>query len=95
MAVLVVAFTNFPLLCVSKIHTEVDMSALNSGYVVFSHSVRYLLPFKIIIKEMVDNLVTDIKKMKFVSICTFYEDNYVPYLCQQSQVLHLLQITFL
>ena len=41
----------------------------------FSHSVRALLPFKILIKEVIDNLVSASAKLKFVSNFTVYEDN--------------------
>ena len=40
-----------------------------------SHSVQALLPLKSLIKEVIDNLVIDSEKMKFVSISTIYEDN--------------------
>ena len=36
----VVIFFNFPLLWVSKLQTEIDLSALHSEYVALSHSVR-------------------------------------------------------
>ena len=41
----------------------------------FSHSVRELLPLKSFIKEVIDNLGIDSKKLKFVSSSTIYEDN--------------------
>ena len=40
-----------------------------------SHSVRALLPLKIRIKEVIDNLVINSEKLKFVSSSTVYEDN--------------------
>ena len=40
-----------------------------------SRSVIVLLPLKSLIKEVIDNLVIDSKKLKFVSISTVYEDN--------------------
>ena len=38
-----------------------------------SHSVRALIPLKSIFKEVIDNLVIDSEKLKFVSISTLYE----------------------
>ena len=40
-----------------------------------SCSVRALLPLKIIIKEVIDNLVIDSEKLDFLSSSTVYEDN--------------------
>ena len=42
---------------------------------VLSHSVRGLLPFKSLIKEVIDNLGIDCENLKFVSSSTVYEDN--------------------
>ena len=55
--------------------TEISLSALHSEYVALSHSVRALLPFKSIIKEVIDNLGIDCGDLKFVSSSTVYEDN--------------------
>ena len=68
---------NFPLLWVSKIQTEISLFVLHSEYVALSHSVRELLPFKSLIKEVIDNLVIDSENLKFVSSSTIYEDNNV------------------
>ena len=38
-----------------------------------SHSVRALLPLKILIKEVIDNLRIDSENLKFVSSFTIYE----------------------
>ena len=73
--VCVVIFSNCPLLWVSKLQTEIALSKLHSEYVALSHSVRALLPLKSIIKEVIDNLVIDSEKLKFVSSSTIYEDN--------------------
>ena len=70
-----VTFANFPLLWVSKIQTDIDLSTLHSEYVALSHSVRALLPLKNIIKEGIDNLGIDNDNLKFVSSSTIYEDN--------------------
>ena len=42
---------------------------------VLSHSVRSLLALKSLIKEVIDNLVIDGDKPKFVSSYTVFEDN--------------------
>ena len=68
-------FSNFPLLWVSKIQTEIYLSTLNSEYVALSHSVRSLLPLKSLIKEIIDNLVIDSEKLKFVSSSNVYKEN--------------------
>ena len=52
----VVTFDNCPILWVSKLQTEIALSTLNSKYVALSHSVRALLPMKILIKEVIENL---------------------------------------
>ena len=39
------------------------------------HSVRELLPLKSLIKEVIENLVIESEKLKFVSRYTIYEDN--------------------
>ena len=41
----------------------------------YFHSVRALLPLKSLIKEVIDNLVIDSEKRKFVPISAVYEDN--------------------
>ena len=68
-------FSNFPLLWLSKLQKDNDIYNLNSEYVAFSHYVRDLLPLKIIIKKLIDNLVMDSDKLKFLSVSTVYEDN--------------------
>ena len=73
--VVVATFANCPLLWVSKIQTEIDLSTLHSEYAALSHSVRESLPLKSIIKEVIDSLGIDRKKLKFVSISTVYEEN--------------------
>ena len=59
----------------SKIQTEISIYTLNCYYVVLSHSIIYLFPMKILIKELVENLVMDSKNIKFVSISTIYEED--------------------
>ena len=71
----VVTFCNFSLFWVSKLQTLIAIPTLHSEYVALSHSVRALLPLKCLIKEVIDNLGIDIKKLKFVSRSTVYEDN--------------------
>ena len=68
----VVTFANFHLLWVSKLQTEIALSTLHSEYIALSHSVRALLPLKILIKEVIDNLVIDSDNLKFVSSSTIY-----------------------
>ena len=51
------------------------LSTIHYEYVALSHSIRALLPLKILIKEVIDNLGIDIEKLKFVSSSTIYEDN--------------------
>ena len=73
--VFVVTFSNFPLLWVSKLHTDIDLSTLHSEYGALTHSVIELLPLKILIKEVIKNLVIYSEKLKFVSRYTIYEEN--------------------
>ena len=68
----VVTFANCPLLWVSKLQIEIALSTLNSDYLALSHSIRALLPLKIIIKEVIDNLGIDSGNMKFVSSSNIY-----------------------
>ena len=42
---------------------------------VLSHCVRALLPLKILIKEVIDNLGNESENLKFVSSSTIYEFN--------------------
>ena len=51
----VVTFDNCPLLWVSKLQTYIDISLLHSEYVALSHSIRALLPLKILINEVIEN----------------------------------------
>ena len=43
----------------SKLQTEIALFTLHSGYVELSHSIIALLPLKIIIKEVIENLVIE------------------------------------
>ena len=71
----VVTFANCPLLWVSKLQIDIDLSPLHYEYVALSHSGRALLPLKSISKEVIDNLGVYGEKLKFVSSSTIYEDN--------------------
>ena len=71
----VVTFSNFLLLWVSKLQTEIAISALYSDYLELYHSIRTLLPLKSIIKEVIEKLGIYSYKLKFVSRSTVYEDN--------------------
>ena len=62
----VVTFSNFTILWVSKLQTEIALSTLHSKYVALSHSVRALLPLKSLIKEVIDKLGIDCENLKFV-----------------------------
>ena len=73
--VFAVKFSKILLLWVSKIQTYISIYTLHFKYVELSNSIRALLPLKIIIKKVIVNLVIDSKKLKFVSISTFYEEN--------------------
>ena len=59
----------------SKLQTGIALSTLHPEYVALSNSVRVLLPLKILIKEVIDNLGIDSEDLKFVSSSTLYEDN--------------------
>ena len=59
----------------SKLKTDIDLFTINSEYITLSYSVRELLPLKIIIEEVIYNLVNDSEKLKFVSSSTVYEDS--------------------
>ena len=70
-----VTFANCPLLWVSKLQTDIDLSNLHSEYVALSHSVGALISLKSLIKEVIENLVIDSENLKFVSSSNIYEDN--------------------
>ena len=72
-----VTLSNFPLLWLSNIQTEIVLYTLHSEYVVSSHSVRYLLTLNILIKEVIDNLEINSNNLKFVLSSTVYEENNV------------------
>ena len=61
--VFVVTFSNFPLFFISKIQTDISLSNIYSEYVELSNYVIDLLILRIIIKEVIDNLVIDIDNM--------------------------------
>ena len=73
--IFVVIFANCPLLWVSKLQTEISLSTLHSEYMALSNFVRALLPLKIIIKEVIENLGIYSQTLKFVSSSTIYEEN--------------------
>ena len=81
----VVNFTNFPLFLVSRLQIEIAISTIHSEYVTLSHSVRELLPLKIIIKEVIDNLGIDSENMKFVSFPLSMRKIMDPWFWQQFQ----------
>ena len=59
----------------SKLQTDIDISTLYSGYVALFHSIIALLTLKGLIKEVIDSLVIDSEKLKFVSSSTVYKDS--------------------
>ena len=60
----VVTFENCTLLWVSKLQIDIAPSTTHSDYAALYHSVRALLTLKILIKEVIDNLGIDSKKLK-------------------------------
>ena len=64
----VATFKDFIQLWVLQLQTYIALSNLHSEYVEFSHYVRYLLPLKSFIKEVIDSLGMNSDMMKFVSI---------------------------
>ena len=50
-----------------------------------SKSVRDLLPLKIIIKEVIDDLGIDSEKIEFMSISTVYQENNVTIVVEKVQ----------
>ena len=71
----VVTFSNCTILWLSRLHTDIALSTIYSDYVAFSHSVRALIPLKILIKEFIDNLGIYSEKLEFVSSSNVNEDN--------------------
>ena len=71
----VVTFFSCPLFWVSKIQIDISLSTLNYEYVALSHSVRYLLLYKNLIKKVIENLGMDSDNLKFVPSSTFDEEN--------------------
>ena len=59
----------------SKLQTYIALSKLHSEFLALSHSERELIPLKIIIKEVIENLGIDCEKLKFVPRYTVYENN--------------------
>ena len=68
----VVTFSNCHILWVSKLQKDIGLSTLHYEYIVLHHYVRELLPLKISIKELMNNLGIDSKNMKLVSSSTVY-----------------------
>ena len=71
----VVNFSNFTLLWMSILQTEIALYTLHYEYVALSHYVRELLPLKSLIKEVIENLGIDSEKLNFVSSSTGNEEN--------------------
>ena len=69
-----VNFADCPLLWVSKLQTEIALYTLHSEYATLSRYVRELLPLKSLIKEVIEKLVIDSDKLKFVSSSNVYEE---------------------
>ena len=59
----------------SKLQTWISLSTLQSEYVALYHSVRRILLLKNLIKEVIENLVTNSENLKFVSSSIIYEEN--------------------
>ena len=59
----VVTFEKFPVLWVSKIQTYIFLYIIHSEYIELPNTVRDLLQLQHLIKEVIDNLVTDSKKL--------------------------------
>ena len=55
--------------------TYIALYTLNYEYVVLPHSIIYFITLKIIIKEVVDNLLIGCVNLYFVSRSTVYEKN--------------------
>ena len=68
-------FYSCTILQVSNLQTDIDISNINSEYVLLSHYIRELLPLKMITKEVVKNLGMNSEKLDFVSSYTVYENN--------------------
>ena len=60
----VLTFTNCPILWVFKLHTEIALSTLHSGYVALLQLLRDLLPLKALAKYTLKGLVINTKKIK-------------------------------
>ena len=73
--VFLVNFANHPLLWVSKIQTEISISTLHYDYVALSHFIREILSLKSLTEEVIDNLVIESEKLKFVSSSTVYKND--------------------
>ena len=71
----VVTFSNFPLLWVSTLLTDISLYTLHSEYVEFSRYVRNLFPLKSLIKVVIDNLGMDIENLNFILSSAVYEEN--------------------
>ena len=80
-----VIFPKYTLLWVSKLQTDTYISTLYSEYVALYHSVRDLPPLKIVMKEVIYNLVIYSEKIEFVSRSIVYEKITVLYSWKQFQ----------
>ena len=59
----VVTLAGCPLLWVSKLQTEISLSTLHAEYVALSQSLRDLLPFRRLAKEVIAGLGMNSKKL--------------------------------
>ena len=68
-------FAGCPIPWVSKLQTEIALSTLHAEYVALSQSLRDLLPVKELVTELLQGMVIDSGKLRFVSKSTVFEDN--------------------
>ena len=59
----------------SKLQTDIYISTLNSEYGGVSKYVRYLLPPKILFREVVDKFGTNSENLGFISSSIVYEES--------------------
>ena len=69
----VITFANCPILWVSKLQTEIALSTLHAKYVALSQSLRDLLPFKELAKDVVKGLGMDNRRLQFITKSSTFE----------------------
>ena len=69
----VITFANYPVLCVSKLQTEIALSKTEAEYIALSQALRDVIPMRTLLTELAN--VTGLKIGAATVHSTIFEDN--------------------